>query len=172
MKTKGIVAGSFDPLTRGHEWLIGEAARLVDELAVVIGVNPAKKYLFDDSEREALVRASLADLDLAGTPVTLHFLTNDLLVKFAAEVRATHLVRGIRNLHDFAYETDMALVNRKLNPAIRTVYLVTPPELTQVSSSTVKSLVGFTDWEQNIRDYVHPAVVEAFGRKLAQRAGG
>jgi pantetheine-phosphate adenylyltransferase len=169
MHTRGVVAGSFDPITRGHERLICEAARLVDELDVVLGVNPTKKYTFDDATRERLLRASLADLDLAGTVVNVHLLASGLLVKFAARVGATHLIRGIRNLHDFAYETDMAQVNAKLQPAISTVYLVSPPELVQVSSSTVKTLASSGEgWEAAIRDYVHPAVIEAFKAKFAQ----
>ncbi len=167
MNTLGIVAGSFDPITRGHEWLVSEAARLVDALHVVIGANPAKKYVFSDAERESMVRAALADLDLAGTPVTVHFLHEGLLVHYAAKVGATHLIRGIRNLHDFAYETDMALVNRKLEPSVRTVYLHTPPELLQVSSSTVRTLVGHPGWQSHLRDYAHPAVIASFEAKRA-----
>jgi pantetheine-phosphate adenylyltransferase len=169
VNTIGVVAGSFDPATRGHGWLIEEAARLVDELHIVIGVNPAKKYLFDEAERGQFLEAMLPDLALCGTPVTLHYLRNDLLVQFAARHQVTHIIRGVRNAVDFSYETQMALVNRKIDPAIRTVYMVPPAELSEVASSTVKGLVGFTDWEAIVRDYVHPSVVEAFRRKLAER---
>ena len=172
METHGVVAGSLDSITRGHEWLIREASRLVDVLDVVIGVNAAKRYYFTDDERLLMAQVSLADLDLGGTPVRLHFLKDDLLVNFAERAGATHLIRGLRNATDYAYETDMALVNHKLNPNIRTVFLNTPVEFAQVSSSTVKSLVGFANWEKNIEDYVHPFVIEMFRRKLAERAAG
>ena len=174
METIGVVAGSFDPATRGHAWLIEEAARLVDKLYIVVGVNPAKKYWFDQNERVQFLEALLADLDLKGTPIEIHFLHNDLLVQFAAKHHATHLIRGVRNLVDFGYETNMAGINRRIEPNIRTVYLSPPPEFTEVSSSTVKGLVGFTDWEHIIRDFVHPCVIKGFKRKLQERlnAGG
>ncbi len=167
MQTHGVVAFSVDPITRGHEWLISEAARLVDRLDLVIGVNPSKKYMFSVDERREMVEATLADMDLAGTPTRMHFLENDLLVHYAAKEGVTHLIRGIRNSEDFNYETQMALVNRKIAPAIKTVYMVPPPELVEVSSSVVRGLVGFTDWERIVAQYVHPAVLAAFKRKLA-----
>lgn len=170
METIGVVAGSFDPITRGHEWLISEAARLVDRLYVVIGVNPAKKYLFGDADRKRLVEACVADLDMAGTPTTVHFLSNDLLIQFAVKAGATHLIRGIRDTSDFSYETQMALVNRKIAPQVKTVYMVPPPELSEVSSSTVRGLVGFSGWEDIVRGYVHPSVLQAFVDKQAGRA--
>ncbi len=169
MHTIGVVAGSFDPITRGHEWLIGEAARLVDHLHVVIGVNPAKKYTFSDAERRAMVETCVADLDVVGTPTDIHFLSNDLLIQFAVKAGATHLIRGIRDTSDFNYETQMALVNRKIAPAVRTVYMVPPPELSEVSSSTVRGLVGFNGWQDIVKGYVHPCVLAAFEHKLAQR---
>ncbi len=170
MNTRGVLAGSFDPITRGHEWLVKEAARLVDELDVVIAANPTKKYTFDDATRERLVRAALDDLELPRTKLRLHFLPHKkALVKFADSLGATHLIRGIRNLQDFSYETNLALINKELRPEVRTVFLVTPPELTQVSSSTVKSLVGLEDWEADVQKWVHPAVLEAFRQLEANK---
>lgn len=169
METVGVVAGSFDPITRGHEWLISEAARLVDRLHVVIGVNPAKKYLFSDDERKRLVQACVADLDMSGTPTTVHFLSNDLLIQFAVKAGASHLIRGIRDTSDFSYETQMALVNRKIAPQIKTVYMVPPPELSEVSSSTVRRLVGFSGWQDIVKGYVPPCVLQAFEEQQAKR---
>jgi pantetheine-phosphate adenylyltransferase len=169
MNTIGIVAGSFDPITRGHGWLIEEAARLVDRLYIVVGVNPAKKYMFDEAERGRFLEEMLPELKLCGTPVDVHYLRQDLLVQFAARNQVTHIIRGVRNAVDFSYETQMAHINRKIDPAIRTVYMSPPAELSEVSSSTVKGLVGFTDWENIVKDYVHPGVVAAFKRKLAEQ---
>lgn len=162
MRTVGIVAGSFDPITKGHMWLIQEAARLVDELHVIVGINPAKRYTFSNEERRHFVEAAVADLDCFGTPVTVEFLEKDLLIQAAVRLKATHLVRGIRNAQDFDYETEMALVNRRIAPQVKTVYMVPPPELTEVSSSTVRGLVGFNGWQDIVRDYVHPVVLKAF----------
>ena len=170
-RTIGVVAGSFDPITHGHTWLIRQAAHLVDELHVVIGVNPAKRYSFSSYKRRDLVNAVLdAELDAGSRASTqVHYLEKDLLIQFAQRVGATHLVRGIRDLTDFSYETQMALVNRKIEPAIQTVYMVPPPELSEVSSSTVRGLVGFTDWERIVADYVHPAVLQALREQVAAK---
>lgn len=167
-RTIGLVGGSFDPITNGHAYLIAEAARMVDELHVVIGVNPAKKYLFAEQERESLVRRVVDDLALP-TPVQLHFLKGDLLIQLAGRLDVTHLIRGIRSAEDFSYETQMALVNRKIDPSIRTIYLAPPPELTEVSSSTVKGLVGFSDWQSIVGQYVHPEVLAALAGKQTAR---
>ena len=86
----------------------------------------------------------------------------------AAKVEATHLIRGIRNNEDFGYETQMALVNRKIAPGIKTVYMAPPPELSEVSSSTVRGLVGFTDWEHIVKGYVHPTVLRALAENHAR----
>ncbi|WP_063802278.1 pantetheine-phosphate adenylyltransferase [Burkholderia ubonensis] len=170
-KTIGLVGGSFDPITLGHAHLFVESARMFDELHIVIGVNPSKKYLFSAEERESLVRQVVADLNITGTPVHFHYLKDRLLIQLAGELGVTHLVRGIRSTEDFTYETQMALVNRKINPVISTVYLVPPPELSEVSSSTVKGLVGFEGWQQIVGQYVHPTVLDALARKhLAKRS--
>ncbi|MNR71357.1 Phosphopantetheine adenylyltransferase [compost metagenome] len=165
----GIVAGSFDPITSGHLWLIREALALVDELIVVVGVNPSKKYYFTSEERRELVdtvlRTKLDAPDYARVRVV--FLENDLLINFAAESGATHLVRGIRNAADFDFEYQMMLVNRKINSAVHSVFVMTPPTLAEVSSSTVKGLVGLKNWEALVARYCHPAVVAAFREKLA-----
>lgn len=167
MNTIGIVAGSYDPVTFGHRFLFEEAARLVDRLLIVVGVNPAKKYMFSENERAGFLEAMLPDMDLSGTPVEIHFIRNkDLLVQFAASHGVTHLFRGIRNAADFGYETEMEQVNRKVNPAIRTVFMTSPANISVISSSTIKSLVGHTDWESIVRADIHPSVVDAFKRKL------
>lgn len=171
MHTIGIVAGSFDPITKGHEWLIQEAARLVDELHVVIGVNSAKKYMFDDKTRRELVESSVAHMKLTEKAIQVHFLSNELLIQFAVRNNATHLIRGIRDTNDFNYETQMASVNRKIAPEVKTIYMVPPPQLSEVSSSTVKSLVGVEGWKDIVKGYVSPAVLKAFDKQLAKSAG-
>jgi pantetheine-phosphate adenylyltransferase len=172
MQTIGVVAGSFDPVTWGHGWLIEQGARLVDKLYVGVGVNVNKKYMFSEAERGEFLEDLLPRLNLNGTPVEIHFLKHDLLVHFAARHGCTHIIRGIRNAADFDYETQMALVNRRIVPDIQTVYMAPPAELSTVSSSTVKGLVGFQDWEVIVNSYVPLAVLEAFKRKVAERGEG
>lgn len=169
-KTIGLVGGSFDPITLGHAYLIREAARLVDELHVVLGVNSAKRYYFTDEERQDLVTGVLADLAL-DAPTQVHLSTNSFLIDVATDIGVTHLIRGIRNPQDFTYETEMAQVNRDFNPAISTVYVFAPPELCKVSSSTVRGMVGFKHWEERVAGFVHPRVLEALAAKHAERGG-
>lgn len=191
MKSIGVVAGSFDPITHGHAWLIEKSALLVDELHIVIGVNPAKKYWFNENERLHMVRAVVESLDqesrvpvfksrpnfpagslsLHGTKTEIHFLSKDLLIHFAGTVNATHLIRGIRNAVDFNYETQMAAVNRRIDPTIETFYLSPPSELSEVSSSTVRGLVGFTNWQSIVSSYVHPVVLSALNAKSKTHEG-
>lgn len=169
----GVVAGSLDPITFGHEWLVREACSLVDKLYVVIGINAAKaktRY-FTPDESKALVESVLK----ARLPAEMYkkievvLMVNDLLINFASEVGAKYLFRGIRNTEDFNYEYQMQLVNRKINPHVHTVFLIPPPHLTEVSSSTVKGLVGFRGWEAIVSKYVHQDVLRALKAKVAAR---
>lgn len=167
----GIVAASLDPITRGHTWLIRQGCRLVDELHVVIGVNPTKKYYFDADERHDItlevLKAELTPEEHRKTSVV--FLKDDLLINYAGNVKASHIIRGIRTTEDFNYEAQMQLVNKKINPDVETIFLIPPAHLTQVSSSTVKGLVGFNGWEKAVEDYIHPLLIDRFKAKLATR---
>lgn len=167
----GIVAGSFDPITNGHLWVITEALSLVDKLVVVVGVNPAKKYYFSSQERADLVNQALAQ---ALTPedfarVSVSMVEKQLLVNFAKGIEATHIIRGLRNAEDFNAEYQMTRVNRKVRKDVHIAFVMTPPELAEISSSTVKGLVGLDDWESLVSQYCCPAVVRAFETKLALR---
>lgn len=164
----GIVAGSFDPVTNGHTWLIGQSAHLMHKLYVVIGVNPAKKSLFTPDERKAMLEATLrSELPHEEfAKIRIRFLEKELLINFASEKKAHYIFRGIRNTEDFNYEAQMQLVNRKLSSEVETLFMIPPRELTEVSSSTVKSLLGFKGWEEATRGYVSPSVLAALQSKL------
>ena len=165
--TTGIVAGSFDPITHGHTWLIREACNLLERLYVVVGINPSKKYYFSSEQRrhlvEATLKSSLSEEQFAKVEVV--YLENDLLINFATSIGADYIVRGIRNSEDFNYESQLRLVNRKINPSVETLFFIPPVELTEVSSSTVKGLVGFNGWEKIVSQYASPEVVSAFRDK-------
>ena len=167
MHTVGLISGSFDPITNGHAWLIEEAALLVDELHVVMAVNPDKKYSFPEAQRLSLVQTVIDDLKLP-CPVKVHTLGNVLLVDFAERIGANRLIRGLRNAEDLAYERRMAQINRKLTPAIPTIYVASPAALSDLRSSSVRGLLGFEGWERIVGDHVHPAVMDA----LVAKAGG
>lgn len=137
MKT-AIFPGTFDPFTRGHEAVVKEALDLFDNLVIAIGDNCSKHTLLTAENRLRLIQ----DL-YAGNPrvecVTYDTLTGDL----ARERNAVAIVRGVRNTVDFEYERTMAQINRRIFPEITTIMLFTPPDLTDIASSTVRELLAF-----------------------------
>ena len=165
----GIVAGSFDPITNGHVWLIKKAAEIVGPdgvLHVVMGVNSSKKYRFSAAERAEQIQNVLLDnlMNRMYNRISIKIITDDLLISTAKGLNATHIFRGIRNTKDFDYECEIQSVNRDIDSSIETVYLVPPPELVKVSSSTVKGLVGFKGWEDLVGKYLDPYIVSEFKR--------
>lgn len=172
MQKIGVVAGSFDPITVGHLWLIREAVSLMDTLYVAIGVNASKKCFFSPDERREQVRTALsASLNAEQfDKVRVVFLENELLINFAGEVGAQYLFRGIRNPTDFTYEHQMQMVNRKINPQVHTLFMMPPSHLIEVSSSAVKGLVGFKGWETIVGRYVPPCVLQALSAKVLDSA--
>jgi pantetheine-phosphate adenylyltransferase len=159
-----VYAGSFDPITNGHLWMIENGSRLFDRLTVAVGVNPEKRYLFPLAERLAMLRAAVAHLP----NVTVASFENLFLVNYARDVGAAYILRGIRNEQDYGYERGMRYVNAEFDPAITTAFLIPPREYAEVSSSFVKGLVGPAGWEAVLRKYVPPGVHAAF----AARFGG
>jgi len=152
---RALYAGSFDPPTKGHLWIAQEGARLFDELVVVVAQNPTKPVRTPIEEREALMRQCCAHLP----NVEVRRFDGHYLVHVAAAVGAQYLLRGLRNPADFAYEQTLRNLNRDLVPAVETVFLVTPRELAEVSSSTVRALVGFAGWEELVARFVPEPVL-------------
>ena len=151
MKRIGIYAGSFDPPTLGHLWMIQQGAQLFDELVVVLGVNPDKKGFLSEAQRMDALRGMLA-----GGPanVRVEKMSGGFLVDYARRLGATHLLRGIRNTVDFEYEKSMDRMNARMEPSLQTVYLMPPPELEAISSSFVRGFVGVQDWQRWVRECV------------------
>ncbi len=145
MKRIGIYAGSFDPPTNGHLWMIEQGAALFDELVVVLGENPDKRVFMSVTQRMDALRGMLA-----GGPanVRVEKMQGCFLVDFARRIGATHLLRGIRNTVDFEYEKSMDRMNARMEPQIRTIYLMPPPELEEISSSYVRGFVGVQGWQR------------------------
>lgn len=145
MKRIGIYAGSFDPPTKGHMWMIEQGAELFDELVVVLGVNPDKKCFLSEQQRIDALRGMLVN---GPANVRVEKMQGGFLVDFAKRLGATHLLRGIRNTIDFEYEKSMDRMNARMEPGIRTVYLMPPPELEEISSSFVRGFVGVQGWQR------------------------
>ena len=158
---KAVYAGSFDPLTNGHVWLIERALGLFDELIVAVGVNSNKTYLLTAQERRAHMEDFLKSQKQGSCQVSTAVIENEYLVTFAQSQGATCLLRGIRSAHDFNYEYAMTQVNKKLAPNLECIYLLPPPHLAQVSSSLVKSLIGPKGWPQLVENYVPANVFQS-----------
>ncbi|QNN21830.1 pantetheine-phosphate adenylyltransferase [Planctomycetales bacterium ZRK34] len=148
--SKAVYAGSFDPITNGHLWIIEQGARLFDELIVAIGLNPEKHYTFDLGLRLEMLRESVGHLP----NVSIESFENEYLVNYAATVDADYILRGIRNVNDYEYERAMRHINADLRSGIITLFLMPPRDLIEVSSSFVKGLVGPTGWREIVGRYV------------------
>lgn len=153
---RAIFAASLDPITNGHLWVIKEAEKLFDEVIVGVGVNPSKKYTFEEDDR-----FSMAYILCANEKCEVRRMGMKYLVDFAKEHDAQYIVRGVRNGSDFAYEHTLKNVNARMAPEITTVFLVPPTDLAEVSSSFVKGLVGYEGWQKEIRRYVPEHVATA-----------
>jgi pantetheine-phosphate adenylyltransferase len=156
-----VYAGSFDPVTVGHLWMIEQGVLLFDRLVVSIGTNLAKRYTFTLSERLAMLRESLKPF----RNVSVVSFSNRYLIDFAQSVGATHVLRGIRSESDYEYERTMRYINGDLDKAICTVFLMPPRDIAEVSSSMVKGLVGPQGWQEVVRKYVPDAVYDRLLRE-------
>src|SRR4051812_17726915 len=154
-----IYAGSFDPITRGHEDLMHRSLEYVDRLIVAVATNSSKQPLFSIEERVSLIRAALE-----GEPRIEVRSFGGLLVDFAREVRASLLIRGLRAVSDFEYEYQMALMNRHLSPRLETVFMVPSLDTTYISASLVREVARYGG---EVGDLVHPRVAEALRSKVA-----
>ena len=156
MTRRAIYPGSFDPLTNGHLDIIERSLRLFDEVVIAILVNPSKQSLFSVEERHAIITEAAASdrvrVDTFG----------GLLVHYAVAQGATAIVRGIRAVSDYEYELQMALMNRRLEPSVETVFLMSAEAYSYVSSRLVKEVAS-------LGGSVHGLVPPLVGARLAER---
>ena len=135
-KRIAVFPGSFDPITKGHEDIILRGARLFDELIVAVGENDNKNYLFDKQQRLAWIRETFRN----EARVRVESYTG-LTVDFCIEAGAGYMIRGLRNPADLEFEKAVAQANQKMRPDIETVFLLTQPELSCISSSIVRDVL-------------------------------
>ncbi len=158
-----VYGGSFDPPTEGHMYMIREAAKLFDKVVVAIGINPDKKTTFTLEERLAMLKECTA-----GCPhVEIDQFCMKYLVKYAEDVGAQYVLRGLRNETDFGYEQVMRNKNQDISPNVATIFLMPPRELCETSSSMVKGLVGPEGWEEVVKPEVPEPVYKAMLNKYA-----
>ena len=131
-----VYPGSFDPITNGHLDIIRRSQGLFDLIIVAVNDNPSQDYLFRGEERVRMVKEVLGDLSHIEVE---RF--EGLLVDYARDRGAGFIIRGLRALSDFEYEFQMDLMNRRLNPHIETIYLMTNQDYSYLSSSIIKEMV-------------------------------
>ena len=135
MSTLAVYPGSFDPLTNGHVDIILRGARLFDRIVVAMLVNAEKSPLFTMGERVEIAREVFKD------HVNVEIATFDgLLVDYVERRQAQVIVRGLRAISDFEFEFQMALMNRRLNAAIQTVFMMPAEQYTYISSRLIKEV--------------------------------
>ena len=161
MSRTAIYAGTFDPITRGHEDIIRRSLEFVDRLVVAVAVNVAKQPVFSTPERVGFIREAVAD---DSRVEVAEF--SGLLVDFAKDVGARLFIRGLRAVSDFEYEYQMALMNRHLAEEMETVFMVPSLDTTYISASLVREIARFGG---RIDDLVHPAVARALRAKFPNR---
>jgi pantetheine-phosphate adenylyltransferase len=152
MSTLAVYPGSFDPLTNGHVDIIARGARLFDRIVVAIAVNAEKAPLFTMDERVDIARAVFKD-----HPTVEVDTFDGLLVDYVAHRRADVIVRGLRAVSDYEFEFQMALMNRRLNAAIETVFMMPAEQYTYISSRLIKEVFALGG---RVHGFV-PDVVEA-----------
>jgi pantetheine-phosphate adenylyltransferase len=156
-----IYPGSFDPLTNGHLDVVQRAAKLFDRVIVAVAKNEAKNPLFTLEERETLVKKAVAHLP---NVVTDSF--DGLLVEYVAARKAKAIVRGLRAVSDFEFEFQLALMNRKLDENIETIFMMPKDTYTFLSSRIVKEIARLGG---NVSPFVPAHVQAALTEKLRSR---
>lgn len=135
MSRTGFYAGSFDPLTLGHEDIIQRSFSIVDRLIVGIGISASKKPVFSFEERERMIKASVGDI---GHVEVVQF--SGLLVNAAKQAGATTIIRGLRSAQDYEYEAQMTAMNYVMASDVETVFLSASPKTSFISSTLVRQI--------------------------------
>jgi pantetheine-phosphate adenylyltransferase len=156
MNGRCVYAGSFDPPTNGHVWMVEQGAQLFDELIIAVAKHPEKEYTFSIEDRLAW----LEEIAAKHNNVKVASIQNEFLAHYAKRVDARFVIRGIRHEDDYQYERGMRYVNSDLNPDLTTVFLMPPRTLCELSSSFVKGMIGPEGWEPVVERYVPSAVFE------------
>ena len=156
-----IYPGSFDPITSGHLNIIQRAANIFDKLIVCVMVNAGKNPMFTLEERVDLIRRVTSDIP----NLEIHC-SNKLLAEFAREQGSCVIVKGLRAVSDFENEFQMALINRKINADLDTMFLTADKEYMYMSSSVVKELGSYG---ANLSDFLPKEIIPDFQRKLGNK---
>jgi pantetheine-phosphate adenylyltransferase len=158
MNKIAIYPGTFDPITNGHIDLIQRTLKIFDEVIIAVAVGQQKQPLFTVEERLALIKQSIKELKGARAETF-----DSLLVDYARKRKSIAIVRGLRAVSDFEYELQMALMNRRLNAEIETVFMMPSEEYTFLTSTMVKEVASFGG---EVKGLVPEVVEKAFKEKF------
>jgi pantetheine-phosphate adenylyltransferase len=153
----GLYPGTFDPVTLGHLDIIKRAVKLVDHLVIGVAINASKNPMFNLDERVAMVKAEAEKLAAGHATIEVQAF-DSLLVKFAAQLGASVIIRGLRAVSDFEYEFQMVAMNQRLNTEIETVFLMADPRHQAISSKLVKEIALLGG---DISPFTTPSVAQA-----------
>ena len=156
----GVYSGTFDPITRGHTDIGERSLRIFDHLIIAVAPNPRKKPLLDLAERVDLAKIATKEL-----PCVEVESFDGLLVDYARQRGAKAIIRGLRAISDFEHEFQMALLNRKLDQRLETVFFMPSEEYSYLTSSIVKELALFGG---PLEEFVHPEVAERLRHRIRQ----
>ena len=160
----GLYPGTFDPITNGHLDIIRRAVKLVDHLVLGVAINEAKGPLFSLEERVEMVQHEADRLKGNSTIEVRPF--KGLLTRFAEEVGAHVIVRGLRGVTDFEYEFQMANMNIRLNREVETVFLMAEPMSQAIASKLVKEIASLGG---QIDPFTSPYIAERLLKRIAER---
>lgn len=154
----GVYPGTFDPITKGHVDILIRSSRVFDRVIVAVAPNPHKHPFFDLSERVEMARVAIQGIErVEAKPF------QGLLIDFLRQEGAQAIIRGLRAISDFEYEFQIALLNRKLDPAIETVFFMPSDEYSYLTSSIIKELARLGG---PLKDFVHPDVAARLEQRL------
>jgi pantetheine-phosphate adenylyltransferase len=156
-----IYPGTFDPITNGHLDILERAMKLFDRVIITIARNSAKEPLFTEKERLAMIKEAVRSYKQVEVDSF-----DGLLVEYAQKKQATAIVRGLRAISDFEYELQMALMNRRLNHDMVTVFLMPHEKYTYLDSSIVREIARH---QGEVKDFVPPNVYRKLKVKMDQR---
>lgn len=162
MPVIAVYPGTFDPITNGHIDILLRSLKIFDHIVVGIGSNPKKASLFSLEERNSMIQEAIREIPNVSPNVSIEAF-DGLLVDFAKRHHASVIIRGLRAVSDFEYEFQMALMNRKLDSDIETIFLMPSEEYSYLTSSIVKEVGSFGgDISSLVPKHVHDMLKKKF----------
>lgn len=159
---KALFPGSFDPITNGHLDLIKRASKIFNQVVVAVMTNTTKKSMFSPEEKLVLIENEIKKLKNVSVVEVKAGLTVDL----AKQINADVIIRGVRNVNDYQFEQQIAVMNRKLDDQIETLLLPSSPQYNEISSSLIKEIAKF---KGDISKFVPLNVAKAIEGKINEK---